>query len=356
MMRWNKFFKHLVVLYIFVGSLICYGQDVQLPNPDFAFTTELTDLNREVRTNRRLYDGQLIDMLSHIDPSYDISLVIPTLNANGIEFANVMPVPNEGLKTDDGKGTKEKIAFAKANDKNIKVFCGGDYLTIWISRNQQASKESPLLKQRINQLDQDLKNGTCKGMGEFGLLHFAKFNNQNVITNKSNSYPVLSLIDAVASNNSWLQLHAEPMEPNGISHHSEIFGGLALWFKRNPNLKIIMSHTAMTSPANVRKILETYPNVYMSIKIVRSRQGHWNHLEPVTDLDGNFYEDWAQLFEQMPDRFFIGSDVKFGQKNNTDNESDYPRNIRSLRRALGSLQIEAAEKIAWKNASHWFFN
>lgn len=144
MMSWNKFFKYLVVLYIFVGSLICYGQDVQLPNPDFAFTIELTDLNREVRTNRRLYEGQLIDMLSHIDPSYDISLVIPTLNANGIEFANVMPVPNEGLKTDDGKGTKEKIAFAKSNDKNIKVFCGGDYLTIWISRNQQASKESPL--------------------------------------------------------------------------------------------------------------------------------------------------------------------------------------------------------------------
>jgi hypothetical protein len=111
----------------------------------------------------------------------------------------------------------------------------------------------------------------------------------------------------------------------------------------------------MTNPANARKILETYPNVFMSIKIVKSRQGVWNHLEPVTDLEGNLYEDWALLFEQMPDRFFIGSDVKFGQKRNADNETNYPRIVRSLRLALGSLEKEAAEKIAWKNATHWFF-
>ena len=46
---------------------------------------------------------------------------------------------------------------------------------------------------------------------------------------------------------------------------------------------------------------------------------------------------------------------KFGQKSNADNETNYPRIVRSLRLALGSLEKEAAEKIACKNAMHWFF-
>ena len=351
----NSIKRYVLSIALTLNSLQCFCADIQLPEPEFKFSDVSTDLSRAVRSPNRFYDGQLIDMLAHIEPSYDVSLVLPLLKTNGIEFANFMPVPNEGMKSDDGKGTQLKIAFAKANPENINIFCGGDYLTIWLAENQQATNSSQSLAQRMNQLDADLKNGVCKGMGEFGLLHFAKFTNQHVITNKANSYPVLLLTDTIAKNNSWLQLHAEPKEPNGTSHHKEVFGGLALWFKRNPNIKIILSHTAMTNPNDARKILETYPNVYMSIKVVKSKQGNWNHLEPVTDLDGDFYEDWALLFEQMSERFFIGSDVKFGQKNNSDNEINYPRTIRSIRHALGGLTNQASENIAWKNAKRIFF-
>ena len=349
----QKFFYIAFILTI--TSVSCFGVNAQLPEPEFEYSEVSSNLNREVRPLQRPYEVRMIDMLAHIEPSYDVSLVMPIIKNNSIDYANFMPVPNEGMKNGEGKGTQVKIAFAKSNPENVRVFCGGDYLSIWLSENQQVTNSNRSLTEKINQLDSDLKNGICKGMGEFGLLHFAKFANQHVITNKANTYPVLLLTDTIARNNSWLQLHAEPMEPNGTSHHKEVFGGLSLWTKRNPNLKIILSHTAMTNPANARKILETYPNVFMSIKVVKSRQGVWNHLEPVTDLEGNLYEDWALLFEQMPDRFFIGSDVKFGQKSNADNETNYPRIVRSLRLALGSLEKEAAEKIAWKNATHWFF-
>ena len=38
------------------------------------------------------------------------------------------------------------------------------------------------------------------------------------------------------------------------------------------------------------------------------------NLEPVLNSNGELYKDWALLFEEMPDRFVIGSDAKFMRK------------------------------------------
>ena len=120
---------------------------------------------------------------------------------------------------------------------------------------------------------------------------------------------------------------------------------------RNPTLKVILSHTAMTNPDNARRILETYPNVMMNIKPTMPTES-WRVLEPILNNKGELYEDWALLFEEMPDRFMIGSDAKFMRRGFTSDEYEWI--IEMLRRMLGNLSAETAQKIAYDNAKKMF--
>ena len=65
------------------------------------------------------------------------------------------------------------------------------------------------------------------------------------------------------------------------------------------------------------------------------------------------YQDWAELFEARPERFLIGTDFKFNKRNKKGNRKgakSYSKEIRAIRRILGSLAPEAANKIAFGNA------
>jgi hypothetical protein len=82
-------------------------------------------------------------------------------------------------------------------------------------------------------------------------------------------------------------------------------------------------------------------------------QDNWRNLEPITDNSGRIYEDWAELFEEMPERFMVGSDVKFGLYKGND-MAVYGTEIAQIREILGSLDAGAAEMIAYKNAERLF--
>ena len=191
------------------------------------------------------------------------------------------------------------------------------------------------------------------GFGEFALFHFNKAGFQNVIQLRATYPPVLSILDVVARKGVWMQLHIEPVEPNGSSREVEAFGALALFFRLHPDLQIILSHTAMTNPTNARRILAAYPKVMMSIKLT-PRNDDWAHLEPVVNRRGELYEDWATLMEDMPDRFMVGSDVKFASEKHGSGDK-YPEIIALFRDALGSLSPDAAKSIASANARRLLF-
>ena len=67
---------------------------------------------------------------------------------------------------------------------------------------------------------------------------------------------------------------------------------------------------------------------------------------------GEIYEDWAELFEEMPGRFIVGTDVKFGRKRWP--VSRYNKTIELLRKMLATLDPKAAEKVAYHNARKLF--
>ena len=143
------------------------------------------------------------------------------------------------------------------------------------------------------------------------------------------------------------------MEPEGLSHEDDLYGGLALLFARYPRLKLILAHSGMTNPVNARRILTTYPAVVMDLKTIHKHR-NWRNLEPINDRSFRVYQEWAQLFEEMPDRFVVGVDAKFGRGDHRYPLSRYIREVRRIRRLLGSLDPKAARMIGYGNAARMF--
>ena len=329
-----------------------------LPKPAIEFTTDHSEPQRKVRRFTDPYAGEIFDALIHLTPpssgkskpGQNVSVPDEMKDA-GVTWTVLMPTPNSGLG-DKAESSGENISIAKHSSGKILAFCGGDTLSTWMDSVQESGYLETSLRGRIDRLSQDLATGTCTGIGEFGLFHFNKSGDQNIIHLRPTFTPVLETIALAERSGKWIQVHAEPTEPDGTSHIADVLGALALWYERAPQLKMILSHTEMTNPDNVRRILTAYPTLMMSIKLA-PRNENWTHLEPVTNRRAEFYEDWAKLFDDMPDRFIVGSDTKFASGKHDSGEK-YARTIEQYRGALGSLSPAAAEAIANGNARRMF--
>ena len=87
--------------------------------------------------------------------------------------------------------------------------------------------------------------------------------------------------------------------------------------------------------------------MHLSIKL-ESRHKYWGHLGPVVNSNGEIYEDWAQLFEEMPERFMVGTDFHFGRRGVKIKR--YKKRIKQYRYMLGTLEERTARMIAYENA------
>ena len=68
----------------------------------------------------------------------------------------------------------------------------------------------------------------------------------------------------------------------------------------------------------------------------------------------NLFADWADLFEEMPDRFIVGVDAKFGRNQRRYPLGRYGEEVERIRRLLGSLKPAAARRIGHDNAARMF--
>ncbi len=325
-----------------------------LPVP-FIIDQTHSDPSRGTREPDRTYRGPLIDTHAHLSAphghrSTDVNEVLVGIDKAGIDAVVVMPTPNEGRGS--AAGQRQKDTLRQAAGGRAVVLCGSDYLTQWMSFAAIAGQIPTDVDAQMARLAADLQGGGCAGVGEIALRHYDKTGKQPVIDLPAGYPPLLAIADTAARAGAWLDLHAEPADRLGHSHAGEVFGTIALMFQRSPNLHLILSHTGMTNAHNARALLTTFPNLMMNIKPIRdSKEDEWEELEPVNRGNG-FYEDWAGLFEEMPDRFMIGTDFKFGH--NGARVEKYERQVRLARRLLGELRPEAARQIAYSNAERVF--
>lgn len=334
--------------------------DIALPPPGFAIDHARSDPHRPVRLTAGRYRGPLWDTHVHLDPprrggGVDPAALLAALDEAGVARITIMPTPNEGRFDPGGHnprdGASGRQALRTLAPGRVRVFCGAASLTVWMHVAARAGYSEPALAARLGGLARSIDTGGCAGIGEIGLFHFRKWGHQAVIDIAPAFPPFLAVAKLAADKGVWLDLHAEPVEPEGRSREAEVFGAIALLYRQNPNLKLILSHTAMTNPANLRALLQTYPGLMVNWKLVR-RHEKWRNLEPICDAQARLYQDWAALMEAFPERFMVGSDAKFGRKD--FRLEAFQKDIKRIRRALGGLAPKAAEMIAWNNAVRVF--
>ncbi len=342
--------------------------DTHPPALDFAVEYGGSDPNRPVREFKKKYRGPLYDAHVHLDPPKNgvireesIRKIVETINGVDVDGMNFMPTPNEGhlLKKGASNGAEYRKKLRQIGGDKIRLFCGSEYISNWLDKAYHSGYDKSELDHVLDRLSQDLDDPQCLGIGEIGLYHFNKSGKQNVIEYPPEFPPFLEIIGLIAKKGKWVDLHAEPVDPYGKSYEKQVFGGLALLFRGYPGLKLILSHTAMTNPTNARRILETYPNIMMNFKPIKKHK-RWKNLEPVTNTRGRLYEDWATLFEEMPERFMVGTDEKFGRRGKGVlaprgvKMEKYYKTIKRFRKILGSINPEAARLIAHDNADRIF--
>lgn len=111
--------------------------------------------------------------------------------------------------------------------------------------------------------------------------------------------------------------------------------------KKHPKTRFIWCHAGIsrrvevpTLVAELRRMLTTYPNVYIDVS--------WVVYESDLAPEGKPSQQWIDLIEAFPKRFMIGSDKvgKFG---------DYPTEIRKFDPLLARLKPETARGLAHDN-------
>ena len=364
-------------LHLFLISYLLFGfavesmaqSDIPVPPPGFELDQTRSDPDRLVRKFKKPYQGPIFDTHAHLDPPRmkkgniieveTAGNIVKSIRKAGVDRIIIMPVPNEGQMGGSLDGAKYRKKLLRKGRGMVYRFCGSQYITNWLHDAYHRGYKPSDLDRVLASLSNDLSGPDCLGIGEIGLYHFNKTGMQNVIEYPPNFEPFLKIVGRIAEKSIWLDLHAEPMDPYGKSYEKKVFGGLELLYNRHPNLKLILAHTAMTNTTNVRRILKAYPNAMMNFKPIRKHR-KWRNLEPITNSKGRLYRDWADLFEEMPDRFMVGTDEKFGRMSKGDlgprgrKVSKYPKHIKRMRDILGSLDPKVAEFIAYKNAYRIF--
>ncbi len=334
------------------------GRGEPIPPPAFELEQRRSDPDRPARTHGDPYGGPIIDTHVHfLSPksgnphNAEPKEVLEAIKSSGVELAIVMPTPNEGRRLNHEEGVRLRRKLVELGGKRIKRFCSSNYLTYWMHRVYREGYSEEELQQVLQRLSEALASGGCAGVGEVAIYHFMKRPRQKVLEYPPNFEPFLRMVQLVAEGGVWLDLHAEPVDPHGKSYLAQVFGGIELLFRRNSSLKLILSHTAMTNPINVRRMLHAYPRLMLNIKVV-SKHYRWRNLEPIVNPERQLYEDWAELFEEMPQRFMIGTDGKFGRQRWA--VTKYSKRIHQMRVILGSLEPKAAKMIAYGNARRKF--
>lgn len=333
-------------------------QDIALPSPGFRVQKYSPDLDRPFRNARSRYGGPLIDTHTHVvSGSRRVTMrlrdVINEVKEAGVERLIVLPTPNEAIFREKAKNAQLRRDIVSNKDVQAVELCGSTELTRWMHDAYRKGFEESDLKERLARLKRDIEGGICKGIGEIGPYHFDKQQGQAEIEFPVNFRPFLALAALAAELDVPFDVHAEPLTPEGRSYEEQVFGGVALLYKLYPNLKLILAHTGMTSTDNARALLRTYPKLMMNLKaVIPGRKLRWENLGPLVNSNGELFEDWALLLEEIPGRFMIGSDARFLSPQYPSGH--YAHVIERLRLILGRLNENAAQRIAYENPSRYF--
>lgn len=262
----------------------------------------------ESKYNGPVYSGKIIDAHNHLFYDGKVSDVISKMDQANLDKIVIM--------------TGESLPLAKQYPDRIIPF----YWFYEGSIDSLAAKAEDKLKEGY------------KGIGEINLRHAAVAGITAETKNPADSEIMKKLADLAAKYDVPISIH-----------HESNFDELERLLAYNSKAKIILSHAGMGDinvPFRMDRLLSKYPNLYadLSTRIVAFQpESEKDELYYLLLPDGKINPLWKHVLEKYPGRFMVGGDYYVQDRDSLKKGTD------EFRKALGQLDKDTAEKIAYKN-------
>jgi predicted TIM-barrel fold metal-dependent hydrolase len=230
-----------------------------------------------------------------------------------------------------GTGSREASELQKYSDRFVLFFAGpaaNDAVRAKIKTGDPKAVEEMLAD-----YERALQSGLYSGLGEIYAYH-----SERPTKLAPDSPAIRGLLELVTRYGIPISIHCtadgKPEMERALKSH--------------PKATVIWAHTGtFLSPAAMMDLLQAHPNLYfeLAIKNKRLRIDRYPILSGMT-----LREDWRQLFESYPERFFLGFDFPGTGPNHGTPLETAADSAEFFRTILMQLNPSTARKIAYQNA------
>lgn len=291
---------------------------------------------------------------------------LATMERMNIARSLLMPPPFATLTPQWFYDIEDLLFTVKANPERFAAL-GGSSLNLMI-HGTPADAVDDAVRARFRKRAQDIVALGAVGFGEISVLHLSipAMGPRHAYENVPADHPLLLLLaDIAAENNIPIDLHCdlvpedmplpEMLRANALN--PPLLEGNLPAFRRllshNSMTKIVWVHVGFEPlltrhPERVRKMLQDYPNLYMSFRLNRGALRPAAALDP----DGKLKATWTDLVREFPDRFMLGSDSFYARNGIARGSSE--EGLNNLRGLIEQLPPDLAPKVASDNAIHLY--
>jgi len=287
---------------------------------------------------------------------------LEAMDAAGVRLNLILPMPqavSQKLKLH----FEDIVPIVKKYPDRFAALGGGGTLNVMIQQALKDGRVTEAMEKEFDARAWELVRKGAVGIGEMTAEHFSMDEEHPYETAPPDHPLFLRLADFAARYDLPIDLHMEaipeempmpsrfksPPNPKVLKPNIKAFERL---LAHNRNAKIIWVHlgwdnTGKRTIALTRRLLAENQNLYMSIRIASGMRER-KVVSPTfpLDKDGRLKEEWLKLFQEFPDRFFIGSDEIIKKANNHPSAGS----IRSTVGMVDQLPGKLKSQIGYENA------
>lgn len=308
-------------------------------------TPNKTKINK-IKIKTSYYDGNFIDTHAHlITRGFSFTETIDELKKYGIDKMILMatPVDLSHILPSSAHGIPEAAKYSQ-----FAMMYQGEAIEMLHKAVKKGSYTANEKKKFIRLLEKAAKSGQYVGFGELAVRHYPQPNLMGAkreardITIAGNHPWMLELADIGAKYGMPLDIHIEPDDTT--------ISGFKKLIAHNQSAKIIFDHagwynTGEGTPELFDRLLGKYPNLYANIKI-RKPVSAAQQTVAIFDKNNKIRDQWLAVFKKYPNRFMMGTDVKFGLE---AGEGNYENILSGAQNFFSQLPADLGQKIALDN-------
>ena len=281
------------------------------------------------------------------------------MNEFNISTSIIMPPP-QTVGQDIGDTLENYSEIITGGSARFLFLGGGGSLNVMIQEAVAAGRVTGEMHEAFRRRATAILNQGAIGFGEMAAEHVSLRPGHPYVSAPPDHPLFLLLAEIAAERGVPIDLHMEAI-PESMprtyklnTSNPEVLKANVAAFERllahDRRANIVWSHlwwdnTGARTVSLTRRLLEAHSNLFLSIKI----RGEVIRRTMVVDRDGVLKPDWLALIEAFPDRFMIGTDLKYRGEGRTSGGG-----VKVYRNVLKRLSPRAEKSVAYDNARRIF--